>query len=548
MKAMVKALGIFIVIFTIVFAVAYAQESGQTEEMLFVNDGYIEISGTISYAKPGDTVVVAVCDEAVDFTDEDAVSAAPAGSIVYYGETDVKSDGSYTFIFSLKTSGAYTAYIGNEDIDENRIVSVCYINEQANAAALEMLKNSADTEMVAVCLSENAADLGLFDSVFAEADKNRTAEIVFESLKNGIAYDTQSVLECIRKAAFISVLNDGGYSGSNYDIQYLYMDGTAAGNIYSETIKADLLIRISKKNFQNTQAFDAFVQEAVLLATVNRSSATQINTALKEYAEMLRISKSVITSALCNSIYEKKGFESIDALKTYINSYEEPKKGSSSNSSGGGSYSGSGNSGSANSYVGTMATAESASTELTARAVFDDIADLPWAAEAIEQLYYKGIINGKEAHLFYPYDAITRAEFAKLITLAFNMKLIDDSFPFADVSEDAWYYSYVKTAYLAGITNGIEEDRFGPDESITRQDLCTMVYRALTSAEAQLGQENAKAEFSDADIIADYAVEAIDTLCGAGIINGSDGAFLPLDNATRAEAAKVVYLTISKMR
>ena len=51
-----------------------------------------------------------------------------------------------------------------------------------------------------------------------------------------------------------------------------------------------------------------------------------------------------------------------------------------------------------------------------------------------------------------------------------------------------------------------------------------------------------KINFTDADSIAEYAAEAVDTLQQAGIINGmEDGSFAPAATATRAQAAKILY-------
>ena len=50
------------------------------------------------------------------------------------------------------------------------------------------------------------------------------------------------------------------------------------------------------------------------------------------------------------------------------------------------------------------------------------------------------------------------------------------------------------------------------------------------------------AEFNDANQISDYAKEAVATLTHYGVFNGvGDNKFQPMDNATRAQAAKVVY-------
>ena len=92
--------------------------------------------------------------------------------------------------------------------------------------------------------------------------------------------------------------------------------------------------------------------------------------------------------------------------------------------------------------------------------------------------------------------------------------------------------------------NGITEQFFGVGENITRQEMAAMVYRAAEKCGAELSA--AEPRFTDSGEIAEYAYTAAAALYGSGIMNGgTDGRFAPNAFATRAEAAKVVYLTMS---
>ena len=96
---------------------------------------------------------------------------------------------------------------------------------------------------------------------------------------------------------------------------------------------------------------------------------------------------------------------------------------------------------------------------------------------------------------------------------------------------------YVNAAVSAGFVQGQSDEYFGIGESIMRQDMATILYRAM----GKTGDEIAL-EFSDADNIAAYATNAVAELCGLGIMNGyEDGSFKPRGSATRAEASKVVW-------
>ncbi len=174
---------------------------------------------------------------------------------------------------------------------------------------------------------------------------------------------------------------------------------------------------------------------------------------------------------------------------------------------------------------------------------FTDIGGVSWARDAINGLYDAGIINGKTETTFAPNDNVTRAEFAKMLMGVFG--LTSSGFTtssFYDVPTDAWYFQSVESAYNLGIINGVSAGYFDPDANITRQDMAVMVMRAATVAGQSVTAVEEAITFADDASIADYAKEAVSTLQAAGIINGvSDTEFAPVSNATRAQAAQILY-------
>lgn len=114
---------------------------------------------------------------------------------------------------------------------------------------------------------------------------------------------------------------------------------------------------------------------------------------------------------------------------------------------------------------------------------------------------------------------------------------------FSDISKDHWYYSYVVTAEKLGIVSGFPGGLFKPNDNILRQDIAVMTVRALQVAGISIEDKGFRRKFEDEDEIADYATAAVETLVGAGILTGyENGEFLPRNFATRAEAAKIIYL------
>ncbi len=169
--------------------------------------------------------------------------------------------------------------------------------------------------------------------------------------------------------------------------------------------------------------------------------------------------------------------------------------------------------------------------------IFEDIKNYTWATEAINTLYEVGIINGMEEGIFNPAGQVTREQFCKMVVSLFEIPTKTTTSAFGDVKANAWYAPYITAAVEAGYVQGQSNDYFGIGESIMRQDMAVILYRAL-------GDQNSKAilNFSDKENIASYAEDAIAELVGLNIINGyEDGSFQPRGTATRAEAAKMIY-------
>ncbi len=176
---------------------------------------------------------------------------------------------------------------------------------------------------------------------------------------------------------------------------------------------------------------------------------------------------------------------------------------------------------------------------------FSDIADVTWAQKAIVAMSAVDIVKGREEGKFFPNDSITRAEFVKMLIgmleYAGRIDTADAECSFADVPEDAWYYSAVAAAVKNGIVTGVSETEFAPDANITRQDMAVMIDRAAKAANISLSN-GAELIFTDESAISDYALDAVKAMSKAGIINGfEDGSFSPMSNATRAQATVMLY-------
>ena len=206
---------------------------------------------------------------------------------------------------------------------------------------------------------------------------------------------------------------------------------------------------------------------------------------------------------------------------------------SGGNSFGGGGSSGGGFSGGGASAGGTS----SGGTTTVANEAFTDLDNYAWAKESIYTLKNKGIISGISETEYAPANNIKRGDFILILT---RMLSINDSFTenFADVPADSYYYNAIGSAKVAGIAQGSGEN-FMPENTITRQDLITLAYRAFLEKGyiTETDDMSSLDAFADKDGISDYALAPMASMVKSGIIQGSDGNVNPLGNATRAEVA-----------
>ncbi|WP_054028886.1 endo-1,4-beta-xylanase [Bacillus sp. FJAT-28004] len=178
---------------------------------------------------------------------------------------------------------------------------------------------------------------------------------------------------------------------------------------------------------------------------------------------------------------------------------------------------------------------------------FKDIASITWAKDSIVGLAARGIVSGVTAQAFEPNRSVTRAEFIHMLIQTLNLEQAGASSSFRDVKKGTWYYNSVASAQQLGIVTGLTDGTFSINDKISRQDMAAMAYRALQKTDITLEQVNDKVDFNDAAAIAAYAKEAVAMLQTAGTINGmGNGSFLPLDTASRAQAAVILYELLQK--
>lgn len=185
--------------------------------------------------------------------------------------------------------------------------------------------------------------------------------------------------------------------------------------------------------------------------------------------------------------------------------------------------------------------------------VFQDMIN-HWAKDEVKVTTARHITQGMTPDSYQPDGNVTRAQFAALLVRALKLPKAPYGGMFKDVGPDKWYALEVEAAARAGIVEG-HDGLFNPEASITREQMATMLVRALryiggytTPPITMDGNGNTSERFTDQGEIASWAVGHVEEAIHRGLMQGmGDGSFAPRQTATRAQAAVVIYRLLAKL-
>ncbi len=177
-----------------------------------------------------------------------------------------------------------------------------------------------------------------------------------------------------------------------------------------------------------------------------------------------------------------------------------------------------------------------------------------WAQKEIEFMAAKGCVSGVGDNKFAPEATVTRAEFAAILGRMAGLTASPGGAErFSDVPAGAWYRGVVGAAANAGLVSGTGENSFAPEEPVTREQMAAMTLRLMAKNGLNMTISDADvakllAGFSDAAGISPWARSSVAMMVRERLMAGRErGRFVPLGNATRAEATVVLYLVLQKL-
>ena len=172
---------------------------------------------------------------------------------------------------------------------------------------------------------------------------------------------------------------------------------------------------------------------------------------------------------------------------------------------------------------------------------FTDLDTAAWYHESVDFVLSTGLMNGVGNEKFAPNNQMTRAMVVTVLYRLAGEPKVEGTVDFTDVPAGEYYYDALVWATENGLAMGVTETTFAPGRSITREQLVTFLYRYAQYAGLDVSGRADLTTFTDSQSVSSYAVDAFAWAVNAGIIDGvGNNTLAPRSTATRVQVAAVL--------
>lgn len=172
---------------------------------------------------------------------------------------------------------------------------------------------------------------------------------------------------------------------------------------------------------------------------------------------------------------------------------------------------------------------------------FTDVSPEDWYYASVNYVFNQKIMQGLSATEFGPHGLTSRGMIATaLYRMAGEPETAADNV-FTDVAGGSYYEKAIAWANANGIMKGYGNGLFGPDDSVTREQLALVLNQYSSYAGINIPASKEYTEFLDSGDISPWAADALRWAVESGIMSGKgDGILDPGGNASRAEVAAML--------
>lgn len=177
---------------------------------------------------------------------------------------------------------------------------------------------------------------------------------------------------------------------------------------------------------------------------------------------------------------------------------------------------------------------------------FGDLTATAWYHDGVHYCLENGLMQGVSGGKFLPDGSTTRAQLVTILWRLEGSPETTGAVRFGDTAGGAWYTEAVRWAVGCGVVKGYDNECFGPDDAVTREQMAAILYRYAQHKgyDVSAGEDTNILSFDDAFAVSEYAIPAMQWACGSGTVHGiaRDGRMLlaPRDTTTRAQTATLL--------
>ena len=171
---------------------------------------------------------------------------------------------------------------------------------------------------------------------------------------------------------------------------------------------------------------------------------------------------------------------------------------------------------------------------------FTDVASGAWYYDAVSFVYKRGLMAGTGDNLFSPNVTTSRG---MIVTILYRLdgSPSASSAGFTDVTSGQWYTDAVNWAAANDIVAGYGNGLFGPNDTVTREQMAVILYRYAQYKGYDTSASNSLNGYTDVGGVSSWALTAMQWANAEGLINGTSSTTLsPTSGATRAEVAQIL--------
>ncbi len=476
---------------------------------------------------------------------------------VRQGYADKQGDFRFEFLFN-EAEGDYTVYarIGDKLLPPQSIH--CYPTDVLVGLLSALNAGTVTVDELYTTIWNDSEKIGLDASIFKELKEATGKSICSAIVNKGGSYTLADLHLLYEENLILKGMTSGDLFDcktaiiNTYESTKLHLKELPVWSLYNDMEKEQqkqVMISLDDKAPTTIEKLrEEFTDCVAMVAFSDLDNYSEVATFVDQYAVILgdsaeafedlskREQKVLSTYVMKNRKKAGDIQEIIELFQDGLDNLEELLEENEKSSTGG--FSGVGNVTVGNSVVASTPAPTLAPAQKTN---LMDLEEAAWAQKSILQLCEKGIVAGKDNTHFAPNDAVTRAEFVKMLTLAFGYTAYQKPHTFTDVDSSHWADPYISGIANVGLILGDAQGCFHPDANITREDIATILYRLLNYENYQFNISSFKLTYTDVDQISDYAINGVGMLSEIKLLNGfEDHSFRPGQLATRAEAAYII--------